>query len=225
MAINFIKSLNASLGEDELLATLKTKLSEGKKLLWIVSGGSVIDIAARVMSNLDDNLSKNLQVLLSDERYGEVGHKDSNYAQLVAAGFNKKQAIFESVLVDGLTMEQTKARFTELFINGLVWADQVIGQLGIGEDGHIAGILPNSPVVSSTESVVAYDSNPYQRISLSLKSLKQIDQTLIFCFGQNKHDALSRLYKGKESLDSLPSMILNQISNVKVYNDQIEGDT
>ena len=222
MALQFIKSSSPSVGEAELQRLLSSRLSAGKRLLWIVTGGSNVPITIRVMSAIDSPLTKNLHLLLSDERYGYVNHLDSNYFQLINGGLDLKQATFAPILT-GVDFKPTLDHFAELFESEISWADEVIGQLGIGSDGHIAGILPGSTELESHELVVGYEAAPYSRLSLSLEALKRINLSYVFCFGQNKHEALTRVKTGGEQLSSLPALILNTINKVKVYNDFLEG--
>ena len=69
-----------------LQARLELELTAGKKVLWLVSGGSNITASVQLMQNLADDLTKNLTIMAVDERYGLVGHADSNEGQLLAAG-------------------------------------------------------------------------------------------------------------------------------------------
>jgi len=52
-------------------------------VLWLVPGGSNIPIAVEAMDMIRKEMSglslKYLTITLSDERYGSVGHKDSNW--------------------------------------------------------------------------------------------------------------------------------------------------
>ena len=77
-------------------------LTQGKRVLWLVSGGSNIAAEVAVMQMLTaqskDKL-QNLAILPMDERYGPQGHKDSNTEQLRAAGFSVGVAAWVDVLM------------------------------------------------------------------------------------------------------------------------------
>src|SRR3990167_2269790 len=76
-------------------------LREGR-VTWFVSGGSNIKLEVASLLWLVEQHAplKNLTILLSDERFGKVGHADSNWRLLQDAGF----------IVDGPTYNEP---FTE----------------------------------------------------------------------------------------------------------------
>jgi 6-phosphogluconolactonase/glucosamine-6-phosphate isomerase/deaminase len=187
MAITFIKSADSSPGEIELIKKITLALYKKQRVLWIISGGSNLEIATRIMFELNEDLTSNLQIILSDERYVKVGNKDSNYASLMEAGFDSKLSTFESILSNKLDPQQTVERYRQLYETKLAWADLTVAQLGIGEDGHIAGVLPRSPAINSKDKIVYYEGvKPFKRLSLSLDELAKLHSADIFCFGLNK---------------------------------------
>jgi 6-phosphogluconolactonase/glucosamine-6-phosphate isomerase/deaminase len=93
--------------------------------------------------------------MLSDERYGPVGHPDSNAAALDLAGFAPMQANVIPILVAGLDLAATRENYQAAALAAFQKAEIVIGQFGIGSDGHIAGILPNSPATDTVDFVAA----------------------------------------------------------------------
>ncbi len=218
--MKFVKSVNSSEGQAKLAQKLSDSLSSGP-VLWLVSGGSNIQIEVNVLNQLEKSLTSNLKILLSDERFGPKGHKDSNYYQLMSSGLNLKNASFPDILQGNPSPEEAKGVYLKMF-NKFKGQSKVIGQFGIGDDGHIAGVLPFTLGATTLDSVVYYESRPYNRLSLSLRALKDIDISYVFCFGANKLNALKRLKAAQESLDSFPSLILNDMKNVTVYNDQLE---
>jgi 6-phosphogluconolactonase/glucosamine-6-phosphate isomerase/deaminase len=219
--MKLIRSVNVSAGQEDLLSCLRENLSKGR-VLYLLAGGSNIEIEIAILNSLDTKLTSNLKMLLADERYGPKGHKDSNYLKLMESGLDVKQADFPDILDANLGPEETANRFLLSYEDFKNEADLIVGQLGIGDDGHIAGVLPNTPGVKSDQTVVYYESSPYKRITLSLKALREdIDKTYIFCFGANKKPALTRLTSGEETLESLPCLILKEMADVTVYNDQV----
>ena len=130
-------------GVADLTERLVRELAAGKQVLWLVSGGSNIPASAQIMDNIPHDLSHNLTVMLVDERYGKLGHEESNWAQLMSAGFHSDEAKLLPVLQAGLSFEQTIERYSEITKVALANNEIIIAQLGIGPDGHIAGILPD----------------------------------------------------------------------------------
>src|SRR5258708_2139506 len=92
-------------GQELLVNAILLPLQEQKTVLWLISGGSNIKIATAVMAKLIGNES-NLWVTLTDERYGKVGHPDSNWQQLLEAGFDPGHAKTYPILRTGLDLAQ-----------------------------------------------------------------------------------------------------------------------
>lgn len=205
-------------GAEQLKKVLSEQLQAGKCVLWLVSGGSNVQLECDIAAGLTD--TSNLQAALIDERYGEPGHKDSNYQKLVDGGFKVALA---PVLEAGLDITETAKRYTERLEVLLDAADVVVAQLGIGSDGHINGVLPHSPVVGSKKLIEHYDGPDFRRITMTLESLRFADAVFVFAYGEDKLDALTKLRDQEVSLDVQPSQILKQLSQVYLYNDCIEG--
>jgi 6-phosphogluconolactonase/glucosamine-6-phosphate isomerase/deaminase len=206
---------------DRLLEALQKP--ENKRVLWLVTGGSNITLSVAVMEQLPDELSSKLTIALTDERFGPVGHPDSNFQQLFDAGFQPKRATVVPVLTPGVALTETCERYEAAMAATFSAADFSIAQFGIGSDGHIAGILPGTDSVTNKDIVVAYTTETYTRISLSLEALKRVDAAYAFVFGKDRREALDNLCNRELSLSEEPSQILKQIKESYVYNDQV-GD-
>lgn len=208
-----------------LAERLVHELATGKEVVWLVTGGSNIPACVGVMETIPGRLTTRLTIILSDERYGPVGHQDSNYQQLLNAHFEPGQANFLPVLMSGLSLEETALRYDETLQQVFANANAVIGQFGIGEDGHIAGILPGSvATVEDDRLAIGYISEPFQRITLSFTALKRVTAAYAFAFGANKHKALHNLYSRNLRTAIQPAQVLKQLPEAYVYNDQV-GDT
>ena len=211
-------------GASSLAQKLIQALQHHEYVLWLVCGGSSISIAAEVMRQIPESLSKGLTIMLTDERYGPVGHKDSNYTQLLDVGFEPKQAMFIPTLVEGLDLIDTAAEYGQRFTREADKADIAIAQFGIGADGHIAGILPGSLAANENAAACGYDAGTFQRLTLTFPSLKRIQIAYAFVYGAEKHDALGKLRNQDIPLAEQPSQILKSIPESYVYNDQLEEE-
>lgn len=223
--MEFVRTAGWSKGTKALSERLVKELKTKQRVLWLVCGGSSIPTAAKVMRAVPEDLSEKLAIFLTDERFGEVGHTDSNAKQLHEAGFHPKNAVFVPVLVPGFSAEETRERYEEAIKRAIDHADSVIALFGIGADGHIAGILPHSPAVDADEWVVIYEAPPYVRATLTFEALKHVDAAYVFVFGDNKRQALTRLRDEKLPLTEQPSQILKELPEAYVYNDQVGGST
>lgn len=203
---------------------LNNELLAGRQVLWLVSGGSQVPYNVKIMGHIPDELSQNLTVMPADERYGEPGHKDSNWGKLMAAGFPTREAQLIPVLKEGLNFLDNTEHYNQLAKQAFEEADAIIGQLGLGEDGHTAGILPNSPATKETEALVTgYEAPPLQRMTLTFTALGQLKAAYVLAFGEAKRQALLKLKSGNGSLKEQPAQILTGLDEAYIYNDQL-GD-
>jgi 6-phosphogluconolactonase/glucosamine-6-phosphate isomerase/deaminase len=221
--MQFIRSADSEPGINDLQKRLSQALGRKQNILWLLSGGSNIAASVSIMQQLDAELTRNLSLMLGDERFGPVGHPDSNATQLDAAGFAPKYATMIPVLVAGLDLSATREHYEQAALQAFQKADVVIGQFGIGSDGHIAGILPHSQATDTPDFVAAYLGPDFSRLTLTAHALKRLAVAYAFVFGESKHDTLERLHDQTLPYREQPSQILKELPEAYVYNDQI-GD-
>ncbi|HXE10393.1 MAG TPA: 6-phosphogluconolactonase [Verrucomicrobiae bacterium] len=209
-------------GVADLTERLVRELADGKQVLWLVSGGSNIPASVQVMDNISDKLSKRLTVALADERYGEPGHSESNWQQLTEAGFDGKQTKLLKTLQAGADLEETVKRYGETIQDAFEANELIIAQLGIGPDGHLAGILPGSPAATEQIALVAgYEAPPLKRITLTFPAFRHVDAAYAFAFGKPKKQALEALQSGDLPFAEQPAQILKQMPEAYLYSDQV----
>lgn len=208
-------------GVQKLSERLSTALTEGKRVLWFLTGGSGIHLCVQVMDTIGDEQSKNLTLALGDERFGPPGHKDSNWQQLNDAGFDPKSARTVSVLqADLKDMYEAAKQYGIVLQDVFAENDVIVGQYGMGPDGHMAGIKPGSPAVNADGLVTAYQWDDYQRITTTFEAIKRCDVAFLFAEGEAKRPMLENLQRDLP-LDEQPAQILKQLPEAYVYNDQI----
>jgi 6-phosphogluconolactonase/glucosamine-6-phosphate isomerase/deaminase len=207
-----------------LALKIEDYLKQDKKVLWLLSGGSNITISVEAFNilkaALPDKIKENLAVTLTDERYGPVGHKDSNWQGLLNMGF-KMDDIKSVPILCGLPEEETTKNFEDNYNKLTAWADIVIGQFGIGTDGHIAGILPGTYGVSDPETAYYYVTPQFTRISLTLATIEKIKVAFTFVLGESKKEVLRLLQTENIPLAKMPAQILKSIMDSYLYSDQI----
>jgi len=205
-----------------LTEALTTRLSKGKRMLWLVPGGSSIAIAAAVSKQLKGVPLEKLVVTLTDERYGEVGHSDSNWQQMSEAGFDLPGAVLRPVL-KGLDMSGTVRSFAETLEEEFDRADYRIGFFGIGPDGHTAGILPGSPAVDADDMTTGYEAGKFRRITMTPIAIEQLDEAVVYAVGEAKWPVIDELSTSID-LDIQPAQVLKEIPILTVFNDHT-GET
>lgn len=218
--LQFVYQPDANQAAESLAERLARELAAGKRVLWLVCGGSNISLSVRVVKALPTEHLTQLHCLLTDERFGMPGHADSNWQQLLEAGFMVPGVDFQPTLTAELTLTDTCTQYGATVQAAMDAADVIIAQFGIGGDGHIAGILPRTPAVSDEQAVVGYNAGVFQRITLTPKLLRNIDAAYAFVYGDTKRDALQLLHDKQLSLEEQPSQILKQLPEAYIYTDQ-----
>ncbi len=192
-----------------------------QRVLWLVSGGSNIALSVQVMKRIPTKLQPNLAIMLTDERYDVYDHADSNLRQLYEGGLKSGKATVVPVLMPvNMSLTQTVKRYEQVIETAFANADVIVAQLGIGVDGHIAGILPKSAATRSKALVCGYKAMDYTRITLTMMALKQVSIAFAFAYGDRKEPALEQLSSKALALSTQPAQVLKQIPEARLYTDQ-----
>lgn len=209
-------------------------LIKGKpKVALFLSGGSAINIY-NPLAELLNQYSGDLVLALVDERFSsDINNKDSNFVQIA-----KQSHLFKTAVQNGRQVlkvlhgrnidDEVKTYNQE--VDKLFDDDHFkIAILGIGLDGHTAGILPYknkeeiNAIFDTDEKVVGYENNgPFpQRITLTPKALMSLDAAIVYAVGEEKRTVLKQLINDT-SLDNLhqfPATLINQIPQVELFTD------
>ena len=202
---------------DFVAVSINRELAKGKRVLWFVTGGSSIKVQSKVATKIDTNLPGKLVITLTDERFGEENHPDSNWYQLRQLGFEIDKAKMIMFLTGESFTETTKGLRVTLK-EELEKADYKIGMFGIGIDGHTAGILPFSDAVNSSELVCSYITPTFDRVTITPKVITMLDEAIVFVMGENKWPMLEKLQK-EFPIDEDPSQILKRIPLLTIFSD------
>ena len=225
--MNFIKSPPQAAIND-VVNRLTTELVAGKQVVWLVSGGSNVMLEVAIMDSLRDQISENLQnltIIPMDERYGDPGHENSNTEFMRRSGFLPGAAEWIDVLAHDVSFNETIAYYEDVISEAFAVSHIIVGQFGLGSDGHVAGILPGSPACEEDyANVVGYEWNDYVRLTLSPRALRAITVAFVPAYGSDKELALKRMQQNAESIEDLPASLLYNIPEVCVYNEQIESE-
>jgi 6-phosphogluconolactonase/glucosamine-6-phosphate isomerase/deaminase len=208
---------------DYLFETIDTRLLAGQRVFWLVAGGSTMSIAVEVARKLSKRGSlSRLSVSLTDERYGEVGHSDSNWQQLIDGGFSLPDAKLYPVL-GASNLEEKVEQYTGLLETEIAASDFAVASAGLGADGHIFGIKPKSPALNSSRSAVGYVWEDFVRITPTIKFIKQLDEVVVYAVGREKHRQFDKLEQAVPAAEQ-PAQLLKSLTKVTIFNDY-KGET
>lgn len=210
-------------------------LAENKKLpvLLMLSGGSALFILEYIGKTA---LDENLTISVLDERYSS-DEKINNFAVLQHSDFYKDAlelgaSFFGTLPREGESKEELRQRWDK---NLKAWRAEnprglIAATLGMGPDGHTAGILPFPENPEKFNSLfngqawtVAYNAgskNKYpQRVTTTLTFLKTVDFAFAFVSGKDKQEKFTQLTLRNTNPAELPAAVWNDMKNVKVFTD------
>jgi 6-phosphogluconolactonase/glucosamine-6-phosphate isomerase/deaminase len=216
--ISFVKSASTEPVVTYLADVLTEHLTSGQPVLWLLSGGSAVPVAVAAAERLSPELLPWLTITLVDERYGPLGHKDSNWQALMSAGLPPGAKLLP--VLTGASLAATVASWSKELDQAISAASLRLGLFGVGPDGHTSGILPNSDAVSATGTVYAYEGGGYERITTTFETIKRLDEAVVYAIGESKRPVLERLNEDIP-LAVQPAQILKQLPKTTIFNDQI----
>lgn len=215
-----------------LFEILAEKLEDKQRVLWLLAGGSAIEVSVKVSKLLQGRPLENLTVTLTDERYGDVGHADSNWHQLELAGLQLPGANLVPVIA-GENLETTGQLFSSKLQTLLNNTDFRIGLFGIGPDGHTAGLLPGCSAIGSNELAASYEDNGsdvpesgvkrgLSRVTITEAAIAKLDEAVVYAVGEAKWPQLKRL---TDTIDiaSQPAQVLKRVPRLTIFTDMKEG--
>jgi 6-phosphogluconolactonase/glucosamine-6-phosphate isomerase/deaminase len=193
------------------------QLKLNKHILFFVTGGSSISVCVKVAELLKVHPHDNLTVMLTDERYGQYGHHDSNWYQLIEKGFSLPDAKLIPILI-GEDMTKTTEKFEMILEEELKNAEYKIGLFGIGADGHTAGILPVSIAARSEDLASSFDTPIFSRITITSKVIEKLDEVVAWVQGEAKWKVLKDLEKEMD-IEKQPAQILKRVPLLTIFTD------
>lgn len=212
--------------------SLSANIAQNSKfsILLLLSGGSAFSILEYVDETV---FGPSVTVAVLDERFS-TDPSVNNFCQL------KQTPFFNKIIARGaLSIEtdvhtgDTLVSLTERFEKEIIdWKNTheggvVVVSMGIGADGHTAGILPGNYGIdwSGEKLVVAYkvplEINPFtQRITTTYTFLiKYVDKAVVFAVGKDKQRIIDSLEKNQFDLEMMPAGILTKMSSVILFTD------
>lgn len=217
--MNKINTTNDSKISDDLIDLINTQRFKGKSILLLLSGGSNIKVAIKVLSRIETpEFQPSLHIGLVDERYGAEGHPDSNWQQLIDAGIPNDHIQAHPMLHGSDSITETTDRYSQRISDLIGSVDVSIGLFGIGADGHTAGLLPYSPIINSEQVFAHYKGADFKRISITPKGIHLLSQVFVNASGKQKWPAIEQLAE-PGAVNKIPARVFKEIKNAVLYTD------
>lgn len=239
----FIQTGSTAVVRDAIVGPIGDRLREHRPVLFLVSGGSTAGIAIAAIDALR-NLSTTqgfdmrglFSVSLIDERFGPAGHEHSNWRQLLDGGLPVESIRTLPLLLDAcddqVAFGSAVGRFEAMLADAARKETSgellIVGLLGIGADGHTAGILPGSPACAENDLgpaaplATGYKSDIHTRITITPAFFQYLDISIAYATGSEKWPALARLREMLPICDH-PAQLLKRAHESMVFCDRIPG--
>jgi 6-phosphogluconolactonase len=149
-----------------------------------------------------------------DERYVPINDPDSNYRMAYEALFDHVPIVAENVhrmptdfIQPGTAALNYEKTLRDFWPHSLPRFDLI--QLGLGPDGHVLSLFPNSPLLQEENRLVAVVINspkpPPTRLTLTLPVINHAAQIHFFVTGAEKAEALRAILEGTRDLQKFPA--------------------
>ena len=194
-------------------------LAERGRFVLALSGGTTPEPMCAALFRMDLDWSR-AAILQVDERIAPAGHPDRNLGMIrrTLTGTAATAAELVPMPVDGLLAAdddggraadpaavRAATRQYAQDLERVTGGDAVIdvAQLGIGEDGHTASLVPGDPVLEVADADVAVTAQPYEgrhRMTLTYPCLNRTRSLLWLVAQPGKRAAVEGLLRGDPAL-------------------------
>lgn len=188
----------------DLSNELRHLLEKKAQVNLVLTGGTVgVLVLGELSNHLTDLDLDKLHIWWGDERFVAPNSPDRNDVQAYHALLSKiaipKANIHRFPSQEDGSLQQA-AKLFQLEIEKLEPSFDIV-LLGMGPDGHIASLFPNSSAEEFGGLVVAEANSPKpppQRLSLSFLALNSSDQIWFLVSGEEKSEAVRQVFEGAE---------------------------
>jgi len=186
----------ATAAAQAVAAQLSAGLAARGRASLVATGGRAPGPVYDLLKDVDLDWS-HVAVTLSDERQVDVDSPNANLRQL-------RERLFVGPAAKARYLPLTD--YAEPALKLLMPFDAVL--LGMGEDGHVASLIPGSPVMAEAmdpagkalvaESPTGFGSPPVARITLTLAALLQSRAIFLLIAGKAKRQVISDAQAGAD---------------------------
>lgn len=205
--------------DDQAVEAVTTAVREGLErglVLLLVPGGSAARLCGPIAEVVEAMpYRERLSVSLSDERYGLPGHAASNWPAVERAFGSVARGI---PVLRGAAMAETVANWQQT-LEELVSEATVVALLGVGSDGHIAGIKPQSMADRADAPLaVGYRADDFERITITRRFFSLITTVVVYASGPDKQAVIHRLRAATDTAE--PMQAIRLARHYEIYYDE-----
>ncbi len=208
------------------------ELHKSRPVLLLLSGGSALAVLDRLPASV---FGADLTIAMIDERWS---HEPTinNFAQLMALSFFERRTLAGATFFDSRphaaeSPAHLAARFDTFLRDWYVKHPHgvTIANLGMGADGHTAGIFPGYVAALDAAGkwvencTLAPEINPYpERVTVTPQFLtSKIDQAVALVSGTAKHSVLQAVINQESAPEIYPANLWHQMCYVTLVSDYV----
>jgi 6-phosphogluconolactonase len=215
----------------KIFAVCKAKTAQEPLVVGLCGGRSVVGLLSALQAeslNQPRDLLGRIQFFMVDERLVPLTDEQSNYGGL-------KRLLFDNLVEQGaITLTQLHPFVTETTQGDFgcsryreelraLGGKFTVVVLGVGEDGHIAGLFPHHPALAEQgETFLRFHDSPKppaDRMSASPALITGAELSVILALGEGKRAAWSAFNDPSVTVDSCPSKLALKAKECLVVTD------
>ncbi len=198
-AIEIYKANNHEEASSCLSNLIATNIMESKSNDFSIglSGGSTPKLAYSMMLNDISDFS-NITLWTIDDRWVPLTDENSNQ-KMINSNFSETNSKILAIKYSGDNPHEDAELYSQSLKENITTFDS--GVIGLGDDGHIASLFPNTAGLEETDNLfIANEVNIISkwRITSTFKLLSNISNLYLLVTGENKKDILSKALNGSD---------------------------
>ena len=196
-AIEIYKANNHEEASSCLSNLIATNIMDSKSNDFSIglSGGSTPKLAYSMMLNDISDFS-NITLWTIDDRWVPLTDENSNQ-KMINSNFSQTNSKILAIKYSGENPHEDAELYSQSLKENITTFDS--GVIGLGDDGHIASLFPNTAGLEETDNLfIANEVNIISkwRITSTFKLLSNISNLYLLVTGENKKDILSKALNG-----------------------------
>lgn len=187
---------------------LEILLEKGSVAVMLTGGRSAEKLYVEWQKHPNFNKLSNVSFYFGDERCVSPEHLESNYAMAMQTLF--KKGIPNNCVIHRIQAEKQDLNAVAEAYESLIPENIDILLLGIGEDGHVASLFPNSPQLHEQKRLcvpVIGPKAPYKRLTVTPPVIKNALITYILAAGESKKEIVDKVNRMEEDVDIIPAVM------------------
>ncbi len=206
-----------------VLDTIMDSISDNGLSRISLSGGSSPLPLYKLLGSNHNFDWHNVELYQSDERYIDSNSSKSNKKNIIENFSQETLGQLKNYFFinTSIPFAESVQNYNEV-IDSLDGVFFDISIVGIGTDGHIASLFPNSEYLKHNDDFVIATKAPKQfdiedRISLTVETILNSKKILILLIGESKKEIISELLEGQKSVKEFPAKFLLSHPNLHIF--------